>query len=782
MSECVRVVLPSPPFSQLTYSLPPHLPREAFAPGTRVLAPLSGGFRVVVVLGPEAKPLADVTLKPLLWPLERDPLLGADYLEMASNLSARLAEPLGQVLYGIVPKGFRSAQARFSVRETGLGRSFATRDLANAPPEIRARLAVAWGQGRMQVRVRRENDICVRLLADPPWPVRPGAIRQARILEFLYDTGPVGKEQLFAALGPGHEAALATLESRSLVQVGPWPEDERPSGLPPSDSSGLSCLDAMTPTPDQEAALCDLSAALGGGQGAARLLYGVTGSGKTFVYLRLIRECLRQGRQALLLAPEVALCLALYRAAREALPEFRVDIYHGYLPPGRRETLFGEASEKGPRLVVGTRSALFLPLQNLGLVILDEEHDESFKQDERLVYQAKDVAWFRAMRSRALLVLGSATPDMKTFHAATSGAMPLLRLSRRAGVGRLPSVELVPIDAKSGQGPLASETIERLNATVRAGEQAVIMLNRRGYAPVMYCLSCEEAVQCPECRVALTYHKARERLVCHYCGLSMPFPSPCGTCGQSSYLPMGEGTEQLEEMLGRILPADTPVLRLDRDAARRKERMESILADFAAGRAQVLVGTQMLSKGHHFPGVTLAVAVDADMGLNLPDYRATERIFQLLVQVSGRAGRGEKPGSVLIQTRSPKHPFWGFVLSGDYEGFYAREIELRRRFRYPPFVRLGLIRLSHAHDDPAGPEFVATIAAELRAVAMEKGLMFLGPAPAPLSQLKGRRRFQCLVKASGWPEIRELYLRGRAMVPRGADVRLSLDLDPVNML
>lgn len=784
MPAYVRAALPSPPFAILTYEIPGHLPAEAFPSGCRAIAPLGGGFRAVVVLGPEERAPEGVETRPLLWPLEREPLLGPDWMEMASNLAARLAEPLGQVLYGLLPKGLRSAQvrliSRLAVPGAGKRRTFSPRDLAEAGPELLATLASAWGEGRLDVASRSEPDVCVRLLADPPWPLRPGAIRQQRILDYLYDAGPCGREHLFAALEPGHEPALRSLEDRGLVAVGEWPAD---AAATVAIDAGESPLDRLKPTEEQAEALEGLVAALAGGGGETRLLYGVTGSGKTFVYLRLIRECLARGRSVLLLAPEVALALSLFRAAREALPEANVELSHGYLPPGRRETVFREAAKGGPRLVVGTRSALFLPLGDPGLIILDEEHDESFKQDERLVYQAKEVAWFRVRKSGGLLLLGSATPDVKTFHASLSGSMRLHRLAKRANECALPSIELVDVSGlAASDGPFAPAVVERLNEVVAAGEQAVVMLNRRGWAPVMYCLSCEEALACPNCRVAFTYHKARGRLVCHYCGLSVPFPSPCGKCGQTGFLPLGEGTEQLEDVLASILPPDTSVVRLDRDAARRRERMEAILSDFAAGRAQVMVGTQMLSKGHHFPGVTLVVVAEADRGLNLPDYRATERTFQLLTQVAGRAGRGEKPGSVLVQTRSPGHPFWDFVLRGDYEGFYAREIELRQRYGYPPFARLGLMRLSHAAEDEEGASLMSALTRALPEMARERGVRLLGPAPAPLAHLHGRKRFQCLVKAQSWLPIRELYVRARGLVPRGVDLRLSLDLDPVSML
>jgi primosomal protein N' (replication factor Y) len=326
-----------------------------------------------------------------------------------------------------------------------------------------------------------------------------------------------------------------------------------------------------------------------------------------------------------------------------------------------------------------------------------------------------------------------------------------------------------------------------LRETVQRGEQAIILLNRRGYAPVLYCLDCEKVLACPDCDLAYTFHRGRQRLVCHYCGRTEEFPIPCAACGGSSFLPLGAGSESLEEELAGLLPLETRVARLDRDSAARPGRAEDILADFASGGARVLAGTQMLSKGHHFPNVTLVIAADADMGRNLPDYRAAERTFQLLVQVAGRAGRGENPGRVLIQTRNPVDPFWDLVRRADYEGFYREELRRRERWLYPPFTKLGLVRVSFPKDCEEGYRILAELGRVLRAgaaVAGKEGREFrvLGPAPAALPLIGGRRRFHCLLKAPDWPAIRRLFAAARGCVPRGGEVRMSLDLDPVDML
>ena len=534
-----------------------------------------------------------------------------------------------------------------------------------------------------------------------------------------------------------------------------------------------------------------LAAALAG-KTESRLLFGITGSGKTAVYLELARAVLARGRSVLLLAPEVALALKLWGDAAAALPfaelprERRL-LFHGYQSASAREAAFHAVSRTNceARLVVGTRSALLLPLDNIGLIVLDEEHDASFKQDEGFTYQAKEVAWYRAGAHQALLLMGSATPDVKSFHAAKEGRIPLHILTERVGGGTLPQVRLVrmvhPGKGKAQDSLLAEESLEALSAVVGRGEQAVILLNRRGYAPLMYCRTCNRVAKCPHCDIGLAYHKGRERLLCHYCGASTPYPSPCPACKSMTFLPMGEGTEKLEEALSVSLPPGTGVLRLDRDSTRRPGRMEEILAAFARKEASVLVGTQMLSKGHHFPDVTLAIVADADLGLNLPDYRAAERTFQLLVQSAGRSGRGEKPGQVLIQTRDPGHYCWEYVKNADYEGFFEQELALRKKHRYPPFVRLALIRISAALSDAAGLEAVTALGKALRQAAQTSGVSVLGPAPAPIPLLKSRRRWQCILKGDDWQAMRALFKTALTLT-RKTPLRLRLDLDPVNML
>lgn len=785
-----QVWLASPPYAALTYLCPAWFPNPR--PGLRVLAPLGRGLRVGILQEPTKVPPEGVDLKPLVWTLEQEPVLDPGMLELVRDLSSRHMAHPGRVLELILPRGLRTSQVSYSVEHPDFRPTYSPKALQELPTDRLEALALLWDEGRMRVRLaprRQAEELFVMLNADPPWAVRPNAVNQIRLLERLFESGPMSLGAVRAVYGDPGIQAMKRLATAGIVRLGEPLEttdaaDEAPACAPLPDDD----VDALSATPEQQASLDELLPALASASARMALMHGVTGSGKTHVYLELARRCLELGRSALLLAPEVALACHLWRQAKAALPHAEAYFSHGYQTPRRREETFSKIAaaasmKRGPVLVVGTRSSLFLPIRDLGLIVLDEEHDESYKQEERLPYHAKELAYSRIKRSGGLLVLGSATPDVKTFHAGQSGQLPVQTLANRVGSRAMPDVRLVDIAGqKDPDEPFAPETLAAIKETLDAGDQVIVMLNRRGYAPVMYCMACEEVVQCPDCQVGLTYHKLRERLVCHYCGLTYPYPIPCGKCGGVTFVPMGEGTERLEEYFLRTLGHEVSVLRMDRDSARRQERLEEILRRFREGEAQVLVGTQMLSKGHHFPGVTLVVVANADMGLYLPDYRAAERTYQLLVQVSGRAGRGEKPGRVLVQTRNPAHPFWDFVLRADYPGFYAREIEQRQRFRYPPFTRLALLRLSCSADQEHLHEAMLAFAKALREKARPLGVDVLGPAPAPMAMLRGRKRFNCLLKCADWQPIRTLF----AAVSRGsvapAGFRLELDQDPVNML
>ncbi|MFP4315678.1 MAG: primosomal protein N' [Desulfovibrionales bacterium] len=777
MPQFWKVALLSAPYTCLTYAQPGDPGRESWIAGQRVLVPLGKSIRLGILLAQEPSAPELSVIKPLLWPMDRSPLVTPLQLDLAFELAKRQMRSPGLILSSFIPAPLRPKKVVFHLEEEHALQRISSTQLSQASQEERARLAGLWEKGRMIVRNPGEikPEPVLHLNMDPPWPVRPGAVRQHRILDHLWQKGAIPRSRINSVLGEGTLQALSPLLSRGIVRMEVEQDVEQSWVSEPCTSFDL--------TSEQESALRSLQHALKDQDPQTRLVHGVTGSGKTLLYLRLAATCLEQGRSVLILCPEVALAIQIARIVRKEMGSRAGVLYHGYQDPNRRAGVYLRLlEEKGPSLVVGTRSALFLPLSNPGLVILDEEHDASFKQDESLVYQAKELAYHLVRKCNGLLVLGSATPDMKTTHAAEAGLIRKVELTHRVSSRPLPSVQIVDLlEHPPVNGPFSSLCTQAIHRTIAAGEQIIIMQNRRGYAPLVYCVDCGNVSRCGNCEVGLTYHRSIDRLVCHYCGLSLPFPPSCVKCGGCQFLPLGEGTERVVEHLKRDFP-EQKVLRLDRDAVRRKGRMEEILQGFSRGEAQILVGTQMISKGHDFPNVTLVLVVDGDLGLNLPDYRATERTFQLLVQVSGRAGRGDKNGRVFIQTRNADHYCWSFIRSNDYSGFYRQEIQRRKKLRYPPFAKLGLVRMNFPEDWAQGLAQVNEIAAQLHKAGRKLGVSVLGPAPSPLSRLRRRVRYQCLLKADDWQSIRSAFAPVWNSQSQNSPLRIQLDLDPVNML
>lgn len=781
-----KIALFSAPFSTLIYSLPPAFPISFWQPGLRVLVPVGKSLRSGCMLELSGEHgLADAgKCRPVVFPLETQPLLIPELISLAADLSTRQGLTPGMVLGHVLPAGLRRPDTRVVWKDGSSRRMLSGRQITFMPESDYARLAGDLLKGNATFsRTSSSAEIEIYSIAvDPPWPLRPAATKQIEIMDFLHENGATSRALLTKKFGPACIAPLRKLADSGLVEMNLGGEEDNSDEqlLPPAETG-------FTLNEEQQTAFADLKAALLDRSAQTRLLYGVTGSGKTAIYLRLAEECLRNGRSCLLLAPEVALSHKLYRDVSLAFPDAPRFLYHGYQHPVQREKLFQTiAAQKTPCIIVGTRSALFLPVARPGCIIMDEEHDGSWKQDENLPYHAREVAWFRSQQVNGLLVLGSATPDIRTFNAWRKGLLPALVLRKRATGGSLPPIELLEISPEAGfsatpsdQGLLTRACEEQLTDCLKKGEQAVILLNRRGYAPLIYCLSCEKTLHCPHCQIGLAFHKGVGRLVCHYCGYSIPWPAPCPECGDTNYISIGEGTERITERLEAL--AGQPVLRLDRDSARRTGRIDEILTDFGAGHSPFLVGTQMLSKGHHFPNVTLVVVADGDIGLNLPDYRASERTFQLLLQSAGRAGRGSKPGKAIIQTRNPGHYCWQHVTNYDYEGFFEAELAIRRQFDYPPFTRLGLLRISWPAIDDEAAQAARELGLHLRQAARERRIKFMGPAPAPIAMIKGRKRMQCLIKAKDWQPMRELWFL--AQKHRSArKLRITLDLDPVNMM
>ncbi len=765
----------SPPYKSFTYQEPHYFPFWTWKPGLRVLVPMGRANRLCVgVLESSVCCGYLEELKSIHWPLEKEAMLSSEYLKMIKDLSIRQATDPGRILANVLPASFRRIPDALVTEASG--KKVVLPGYARDDSGLK-KLAQLWIKGEVSFAGKKgPSRKTVSVTQDPPWSILPNARLQWKIMDSLWEQGPMSVLRLRQLLGPGVPGSLKSLAEKGLISI----FDDEDSDV--EKSFAAEPLD-FNLTEDQKKALSFFLPRLEKREFDVNVLHGITGSGKSIVYMHLALKCLEMGRSAVILAPEIAIAAQLHALACRIIKGFKVLLHHGLKSPASREALFSKLCRSDfPVLLVGTRSAVFMPVSNVGLIVIDEEHDESFKQDQNFFYQAKEIAHYLSRRDKSLLILGSATPDIKTFHAARERRVNLVSMTNRVGKSVLPVVQFVDLKQnKPGFGPLSGICEAALKQTLMKGEQAVIMHNRRGYSPIVMCSDCSETAKCKNCQVSLTYHKKRQRLVCHYCGQSLPFSIVCSNCRGSEFVPLGEGTEKVEDFFQKNLDG-VEVLRLDRDSTRSPAKAEEILAAFSNKKAQVLVGTQMLSKGHTFPDVTLGIVLDGDLGLGLPDYRASERIFQLLVQLSGRAGRGDKPGRVFIQTRNPDHYCWSYVADCDYQGFFSQEIKRRKLFGYPPFMKLGLIRLSLPSSWNEKSKFISSVKEIVKGMSADHDVKIMGPAPSPLSKLKNRDRYQLLIKAQDWARIRGFYCAFSSSLAPGKNVRVALDLDPLSML
>jgi len=601
---------------------------------------------------------------------------------------------------------------------------------------------------------------------------------QLRILEAL-KTGPALLQSLLKQ-AQAAASTIGTLEKRGLIER--YTDTVRRDPLAdfrPRENEEYVLTGA------QQTALTRIEEAVATGEYSPFLLHGVTGSGKTEVYIRAMRAAVDRGRSAMMLVPEIALTPVFSRRLRSQFGD-RVAIFHSSLQRGERFDEWTRVRNGDARVVIGTRSAVFAPVENLGLIVVDEEHESSYRQQESPYYSGRDTAIVRAQRASATVVLGSATPSLESYYNARNGKYTYLSLPERIGARPMAQASLIDmreVFAESGKpGVFSSQLIDAIRATHQRGEQSIILLNRRGYSSFILCRSCGETVQCPNCDVTLTYHRSERVIVCHYCDHRQAVPSACPHCAKKYIYFVGEGTEQIEEILQQLIP-ELKIARIDRDTTTQRRRFEKSLNDFSEGRLDTLVGTQMLAKGHDFPNVTLVGVVSVDAGLALADFRAAERTFQLITQVAGRAGRGELPGRVLIQTYHPYHYALRHSCAQDYEGFYTEEMRYRQNHSYPPFVALASI-LVRGQDLNRVREDAHTVRRALDRANADRRLRILGPAPAPLARLKGEHRFQLLLKSRTRKRLREVVdVSMRQLVSDGLNLRsINLEIDPVSMM
>ncbi|WP_246032957.1 primosomal protein N' [Falsirhodobacter xinxiangensis] len=596
---------------------------------------------------------------------------------------------------------------------------------------------------------------------------------RARVMDALdvFDGAAVTLAELCA------ESGVSSAVVKGLVKAGVLAEEDAPRDLPyPRLNPDLPSKDLS----DTQLAAANTLRANMDGYGTT-LLKGVTGSGKTEVYLEAVAECLRQGRQALVLLPEIALTAGFLERV-EARFGARPAEWHSGVTSTERRRLWRMVSQGEAQLVVGARSALFLPFRELGLIVVDEEHDTSYKQEEGVLYNARDMAVLRASICGARVVLASATPSLETWVNADLGRYARIDLGARFGTAELPEMRAIDMRAERLPGDRwISETLARaVEARIAAGEQSLLFLNRRGYAPVTVCRACGHQIGCDDCDARMVEHRFLKRLVCHQCGATKPVPTACPSCQVEGRLaPVGPGVERLAEEVAARFP-DARVSVLSSDLFGSARALKEAIATIAEGGADIIIGTQIVAKGHNFPLLTLVGVIDADLGLQGSDLRAAERTFQLMRQVAGRAGRAEKPGIALLQTHQPEHPVIRAILSGDEEDFWRAEATERRMAGVPPYGRMAGIVLSHP-DVAQVFDFAAELARRdgpLRAI----GAQVFGPAPAPIARVRGRHRVRLLVKADKGTPFQQAVANWVAQLKPPTNLRLAIDIDPQSFL
>ena len=741
----VSVAVPVPFLDLLTYSVPPNL--EMPVVGARVRVPL--GTRAVTgcVVESPAPGGTPSEVRDLLDVVDDTPFLPPDVVELCRWVADYYMAGIGDAIAVALPPGARDRASGFRTRRV-------------ATLTAHGRSALGAGAADEAVRLTEKQTDAMAALAAATAAVPLSDLRERGIaagtLQRLAGRG------LVALVDETHERD--PFDTAALTEVRHDPARE----LTEEQAAALTRLELLADLRDFRVAL----------------LHGVTGSGKTEIYLRLAQRVCAAGRQVLMMVPEIALTPSVAALFRGAFGN-RVAIQHSALSDGERHDQWQRIRGGDVDLVIGTRSSVFAPVERLGLVIVDEEHDGSYKQEEAPRYHGRDVAIMRASRQGALVVLGSATPSMESYQNAVSGKYARVVLERRVLDRPLAAVRVVNMrDEYAAEGPdivisrdLAASIEDRLSRR----EQVVILLNRRGYSTAVVCRQCGDTFDCPNCSISLTVHAARNgwRARCHYCNYSVMVPKACRRCAAPYLEHTGFGTEKVEQHLRDLFP-DARIGRVDRDSVRRKGAMASLLGRFAAAELDVLVGTQMIAKGHDFPGVTLVGVISADVGLGMADFRAAERTFQLLTQVAGRAGRGERLGEAVIQTLYPEHYSVRLACGQDYTAFFEKEIQFRRGMRYPPLVALvNAVVRGRSFEDAM--QAAAEVVRRLNPGSTAAGFSILGPAPAPLAKLRGEHRVQFFLKGSRRAEMRQALRAVLAELPE-LRRRVTIDVDPLSVL
>ena len=739
--QFVRVIIDRAIQRELDYSIPETL-RDRIRIGSRLRVPFRDKSALATVVRLLEKSDAS-GIRPIEALVGEVPALSEELLELARWMSSYYCCPIEAVIRSLLPQVVRRAE---------IGK-------------------------KQQLFVQRAREFSGEEIET----LRRRAPRQADLMaEIAGMTEPVRASALLARLSLDHQT-LRAVAKRGFITLTET-EVERD---PHADDEFIATSELVL-NEEQLVALDEVKSALRDSANARPiLLHGVTGSGKTEIYLQAIRIAIASGRSAIVLVPEISLTPQTVERfkSRFAAAQTSVAVLHSHLSQGERHDEWHKINSGEARIVIGARSAVFAPLKNLGLIVVDEEHETSYKQEEAPRYHARDVAVVRAKLEKAVVLLGSATPSLESYFNAMRGKYALTTLKHRIDDCQMPLIRIVDLRMQARQGKALSILSDKLRNAIEARltkrEQTILFLNRRGFSTSLLCSSCGEARNCPNCSIALTFHRGVARLSCHLCGHTAAVPKRCPACKEDALIYSGFGTEKVESYVAQVFPTAV-VKRMDADSMTRKEAYRDTLRAFRAGKIDVLVGTQMIAKGLHFPNVTLVGIINADLALHLPDFRAGERTFQLLTQVSGRAGRGETPGEVFVQTYTPFSPSIQFARHHDFDGYVKQELEFRERCDFPPYKHAVLITVRSAHEGRA--KFSAETLARRLKESLPTEFSRSEPTPAPMEKLRGEYRFHILLRGDAIVRLSRLLRETLDRLPFPEDVAVAVDVDPYQLL
>jgi primosomal protein N' (replication factor Y) len=775
---------------------------EDIRQGCRVLVSLQNSFHTGIVWQETAKLDKNLKYKEILEIIDESPKISHNQLQLAKWISNYYQCGLGQTLSAMLPSGF-NVQLQQQIKKIA---DKPTLDSDGTPelilnqlsklnwlniPDLKKKLNIkaavfnSWLEkleNQNIIEIKRVYDTRIKiklanfLILNRVEEIPQLTEKQKAAWELIKQKGV--EFPLKEIVDKVSRSVLKALENKGILRIEPREVKEEYFVVPSEQKPKKLKL-----TDEQEQAVNKINNSIQNGDFQSFLLYGITGSGKTEVYIRVIKKCLEKEKTALMLVPEISLTPQMVERFYNAFGQ-DIAILHSHLNERQRWQQWNKIKSGKSKIVIGARSAIFAPLENIGIIIVDEEHENTYKQDKTPRYNGRDIAIVRARLSNAVVILGSATPSLESWQNVENGKSILLQLTKRPLTYKLPSVQI--IDLKKEEDPNAhfSATLKiRIEKKLAAGEQIILFHNRRGHSSFVQCVSCGKLFQCPHCEISMNFHSSSQELICHYCGHKIDLPRKCPECGSFMFSFGAPGTQQIEKELQILFPS-ARILRMDSDSTRRKDSYDSMFERMKKGNIDILLGTQMIAKGLDFANVTLVGVISADIGLNIPDFRAAERTFQLLTQVAGRSGRGEKPGEVIIQTYNPEHYAITCATRQDFVSFSEQELKLRKLLKYPPTYRLARFLFSHKNEKYLRTQLIKNdhIIERLKKLFKPENLFVLGPVQAPFIKMKNNYRYHIILKADSVQTLSQSVNYLKENLKLGSMVRMIIDIDPYSLL